>query len=86
MLNFEHKFISKKPPEKILAEILLVDSDLSVRAYQALRVLSITNLEELTKYSENELIKGGSGINSKIIQEITELLAKYNLSLKKDQA
>lgn len=85
MINFESQLIPKRQLEKMPNEILLVDSDLSTRAYQSLNILKITNLEELANYSAEELIAGSSGINQKIIQEINELLAKYNLSLLKGQ-
>jgi DNA-directed RNA polymerase alpha subunit len=86
MINFEQNYLSKKIPEKNPLEILLADSDLSVRTYQALKNSDIMNLSELVDYIESGLAKNNPGLNQKSLQEIEELLKKHNLGVETDNA
>lgn len=79
MFNFEQNQFSKKIPEKNSSEILLVDSDLSVRTYQALKNSNINSLSELANYVESDLAKDNLGLNKKSWQEIEALFKKHNL-------
>ncbi len=74
--NFSKK-IEKNP-----AEILLDDCDISIRAYQALKSLGITSIQELANYREEELITKLPNINNRTIKEAKELLISYNLDFK----
>lgn len=80
-MNFEN-FSPQKKLERLPSEISLVDCELSIRAYQFLEGIGITNLAELAACSEEELLEKGK--NPKTVKEVKELLQENNLSLKKD--
>lgn len=78
--NFE---FYKKPSTELPIAISLDDCDLSIRAYQFLKNIGVTNLAELSTCSEQEILEKSN--NPKTLKEIKELLQENNLSLKKDQ-
>lgn len=79
MFKFEQSQPCKKILEKNFSEMLLADSDLSVRTYQALKNSNIVSLSELASYVESGLAKDNPGLNQKSWQEIEELLKKHDL-------
>lgn len=71
-----------KKVESQSSEILLVDCDISTRAYQALKSIGIVTLDGLSKFQEAELINKLPNFNPKLISEVKELLVSHQLDFK----
>ena len=76
MYNFEKKDYQKK------FEIMLVDCDLTIMALNYLQSAGINQLNEITDYTEEALRKKVPPTNSRIFQEIQQLLTKHGLSFR----
>jgi DNA-directed RNA polymerase alpha subunit len=57
--------------------IPIIDLDLSIRSYQALKAIGISFLSQLREYSKCDLLN--HRISSKSIEEIDEYMVKYNI-------
>lgn len=76
MNNFEYKNYNEQP------EIMLSDCDISLRALNYLQSAGINKLNDVTNYREEELRKKIPMANSKVFQELKEILKEHNLSFK----
>lgn len=76
MSSFEYKSYNQEP------EILLSDCDISIRTINYLQSVRIDKLSDIVNYTEEELRKKIPGANSKVFQEIKEILKEHNLGFK----
>lgn len=76
MYNFEKKDYQEK------FEIMLVDCDLTIMTLNYLQSAGINQLNEITYYTEEALKKKVPPTNSRIFQEIQQLLTKHGLSFR----
>ena len=81
-MESENFYYPKRKVEKIPSEISLGDCDLSIRAYQFLKGLNITNLEELSNFTEEELVSKSPVINKRALKEFRDVLAEHGLEFK----
>jgi len=81
-MESENFYIPERRVEKSSAEISLDDCELSIRAYQFLKGLDINNLEELSNFTEEELVSKSPVINKRALQEYKDVLAKHGLEFK----
>lgn len=82
-MNFENFPDPKRRAEKLPSQITLDDCELSIRAYQFLKSIGISTLEDLADSSGEELLEKSR--NPKLVKEVEQLLQEHNLSFKKDQ-
>jgi len=82
-MESENIYKFKREIQKKPSEILLADCEFSIRAYQSLKGLNITNLEELTNFTEEELPILLPFINQRTIKEAKEILVKHGLDFRR---
>lgn len=57
----------------------LIDTDISVRAYNILVRNGIENVEDLSKISSEEIMRW-SNLGRRSLEEVLQLMKKYNVS------
>lgn len=71
----------KKQEKKPYLDILIDDLELTMRCRNCLKQINVKKLGDLTKYSEDDLMRI-SNFGKKSLDELRDLLLKYNLSFK----
>lgn len=57
----------------------LIDTDISVRAYNILARNGIENVEDLAKISSEEIMKW-TNLGGRLLEEVLQLMKMYNVS------
>jgi DNA-directed RNA polymerase subunit alpha len=77
--------VSSKEDKQIkLLEMSIEDMDLSVRSYNCLKRANINTVEDLTKKSEEDMLKVRN-LGRKSLDEVIQKLQSYGLSLRKQE-
>ena len=77
--------VSSKEDKTIkLLEMSIEDMDLSVRSYNCLKRANINTVEDLTKKSEDDMLKV-KNLGRKSLDEVINKLTSYGLSLRKQE-
>ena len=84
-MNSQSLLVSSKEDKQIkLLEMSIEDMDLSVRSYNCLKRANINTVEDLTKKSEEDMLKV-KNLGRKSLDEVINKLTSYGLSLRKKE-
>lgn len=84
-MNSQSILVSSKEDKQIkLLEMSIEDMDLSVRSYNCLKRANINTVEDLTKKSEEDMLKV-KNLGRKSLDEVINKLTSYGLSLRKQE-
>lgn len=84
-MNSQSLLVSSKEDKQIkLLEMSIEDMDLSVRSYNCLKRANINTVEDLTKKSEEDMLKV-KNLGRKSLDEVINKLTSYGLSLRKQE-
>ena len=84
-MNSQSLLVSSKEDKQIkLLEMSIEDMDLSVRSYNCLKRANINTVEDLTKKSEEDMLKV-KNLGRKSLDEVINKLTGYGLSLRKQE-